>query len=289
MRNLFGHLCSGEDFAHDRIMRETVDQDQDSPASRKRQRDTPESDSRRETDDAENEGWQTTSHSFVSTTADSSDSLKGKRQGCSSEIVGPSTSAAVANIQVLNSQQEQYSSQKGTKRAHETISTSPLSSFSPSHTGKLNAIKHALKNVSGKLDIESQRIPHSIEESPPPQPQQEDDEATDGESERAGTPTPTHNHHIDTIDLDGDTDHDRGRDQPGNDIETETGESQSTLISYSAFESQPDSQSIPEDPNTRLWNIRGRVETYRRTRRGDWFDYAPTTSGNNHTEEEIEL
>ena len=305
MQKLFGHLCSGEDFAHDRHMRETIDQD--SPWPRKRQRHTPESESQPRTDEMENEGWQSTSQSFISTTGlDNSNLSKRKSQAYSPEIIEAPISAKGPSVQVVNSQQEQYISQRGTKRTHETISSSPPSSFSPPHTCKLHAIRHALKNVSDRDHMDNQATPHSIEEPPPLPPpqqqqQQEDDEATDGEPEGKVTPTPADNPRMDIIEIDDEENHDaasrhseghvgeQGEDKNG-DIDhesNENGESQNTMISYSAFESQ-DSQLIPQDPSTRAWNIRDRVEAYKGARNGDWFDYALTSTGNNHTEE-IEL
>lgn len=285
MQTLFGHLCSGKEFAHDRHMRETViDQDQERP--RKRPKYTPEPDSVSRTDETGSREPQSTSQSFVSTTCAASFHLSKKEVHTSSPYVAEAPiSTDSDNIEVLNTPEQQNPIEQGIKRTHEIISSSPPSSFSQPHMRKLQAIKQAMKAPPARQTSDN-RLILQPEESPP-QVRELQKDLGDELEEEAAPDSPE----MDIIEIANDEDLGNTHDDIHYEEDSEPEiESQNTIISYSAFGSQQDTL---DDMSTSPWpTLLRRAEAYSATRSGtftDWLDYAPVSSGNNHTKEEIEL
>ncbi|KAK2756173.1 Protein artemis [Arachnomyces sp. PD_36] len=294
MQNLFGHLCSGKEFVHDRHMRETVG-DQDRQWSPNKPLDsTPEPDSVPRTDETESRELQTTSQSFASTIIHAVDSQP-PEQTKTPRIANTATTTR-DDVEVPSSTNSPNSQRHSLKRTREMISSSPSSSSYP-YT-QLETIGHAMKALRARRNSNITSIPQNEESSPLTHQTAEEDP-----NRLLETTTVTHPDmsQVDFIEISDDddepsnnTEHDP-KNQPlsqennNQDEDTEPEiESQNTLISYSAF----GSQSFSGDVNTSPRSILRRVETFKSARSGtfsDWADFAPVSSGNNHTEEEIEL
>jgi DNA cross-link repair 1C protein len=288
MQNLFGHLCSGKEFAHDRHMRETF-VNNDREWSRKIPSCYPEPHSVPTTESREQ---QSTSQSFVGTkyATNSHPSKKGERPSPTDEDE-PAMLLDREDIEIISSPEQQNTMKQGIKRTYEMVSSSPPSSFSSPHMGKLHAIKQALKALPTRADLDNRPILQYDGSAPPVQEPRDDLENETGEEL---APIEFSNFAGDVNEItDDEHPNNKLNDIQGRDQESEPEiESQNTVLSYSEFGSQTESQSFPGGLNTSPRSLRRRIEVYRVAQSGtytDWVAYAPMSSGNNHTEEEIEL
>lgn len=301
MQNLFGHLCSGKEFAHDRHMREII-MDEDGERPRKMPKATPEPE-----ETQSRELLESASQSFVSST-DPTDShpLKEGERPRSPDLPKPPISTDGDDIRSIRTPE------RGIKRTHDTISSSQSSSLSSPQVAKHRALVQALRNKAPRKEIDNQPIPQNRKSPSPVQQlqnaigsetegdEEEEEEEVHEEGEEQATQIKLESQKIDIIEISDDEDlndmhnintEDQNTHGPNNNEEDNEPEieSQSTIISYSIFGSQHDSQSgIITSPKS----LRRRAEAYKVARSGtfsDWADYAPISSGNNHTKEEERL